>query len=77
MDRTCPPEIFREAHNGLNLFLTEYPHMTEEQIEEICKLVDYFARPQYYHKKIRRPELLCRSRPDGVLLIAPRFVNSP
>lgn len=73
MDRKCPHTMFMEAHNGLNLFLSQYPHMDEEQMAKIRELVDRFSRPDIYRNKIRRQGLLCKSNPDGVLFIAPRF----
>lgn len=75
MERLCLPEIFMEAHNGLNLFLNEYPYMDEEQRAQIRLLIEHFARPAIKKKKIRRPGMLCKVAPGGVLLIAPQFVK--
>lgn len=69
--RICPTDVFREAHNGLNLFLTEYPHMDGEQRGKIQQLVEHFSKPEFYRKKVRRPALLCQARQDGVILITP------
>jgi len=68
--------LFSIAYNGLNMFLTEYPHMDEKQREEVCKLVDQFAEPDIYHNKVRRPALLCEARQDGAILITPNFVQT-
>ena len=76
INRVCPDEIFTIAHNGLNTFLTEYPHMSEEQIAEIRQLIEHFAKPEYYRKKMRRPALLCRTRQDGSILITPKIIHA-
>jgi hypothetical protein len=73
MDRSCPKEIFQEAHNGLNLFLNEYPYMDEEQRAKIAKLVEHFSQPRIRQGIERRPGMLCKVAPGGVLLIAPHF----
>jgi len=75
MGRHCPREIFQEAHNGLNLFLNEYPFMDEAQRAKIAELVERFSRPYNKQGTERRPGMLCKVAPDGVLLIAPRFVK--
>jgi len=73
--RICPEEIFTQAHNGLSLFLSEYPHMSKEQRSKICELIEHFALPQYRQRVLRRPGLRCKSRPDGVLFISPILKN--
>lgn len=75
MDRLCLPEIFQEAHSGLNLFLGEYPYMNEGQMEEIRELVEHFSRPLIKCRKMRRPGMLYKVSPRGVLLLAPQLKN--
>lgn len=76
MSRICPNDAFAIAHNGLNIFLTEYPHMNEEQREEIRQLVESFSKPGLHRKKIRRPALICQARQDGSILITPNIVRT-
>ena len=76
MLRICPDDVFSIAHNGLNLFLTEYPHMNEEQKAKIRQLVEHFSKPQFYRKKVRRPALLCQARQDGLILITPKIIRT-
>jgi hypothetical protein len=76
MDRICPPDAFREAHNGLSLFLSQYPYMDEAQRAKIRNLIDRFSRPEIWRNKVRRQGLLCRAAPDGVLAITPHFIKS-
>jgi hypothetical protein len=73
--RTCPDFVFREAHNGLNLFLTEYPYMDEAQQEKIRKLIAHFSEPQICRNRVQRPALFCKAGSDGALLITPQFVR--
>lgn len=72
MNRICPDDMFALAHNGLSTFLTEYPHMNEEQMDKIRQLIDNFSKPEIFRKKVRRPALLCRTGQDGAILITPK-----
>ena len=76
MNRICPDEVFAIAHNGLNMFLTEYPHMNKEQRAKIQQLVERFSRPEFHRKKVRRPALMCQARQDGSLLITPQIIKT-
>lgn len=58
------------------MFLTEYPHMSEEQRAKIQELVEHFSKPEFYRKKVRRPALLCQARPDGSILITPNTIRT-
>jgi len=72
--RICPRQAFDMAHNGLNMFLTEYPHMDEKQRAEIRKLIEHFSEPQMYRNKIRRPALSCQMGQDDVIHITSHIV---
>ena len=72
--RICPDDMFAIAHNGLSMFLTEYPHMNEAQRTKIQQLIDRFSKPEFYRKKIRRPALLCEARQDGSIFITPNTI---
>lgn len=74
--RICPNDIFTIAHNGLNMFLTEYPHMNEAQKAKIRQLIEHFSKPEFYRKKMRRPALLCQMRQDDAILITPQTIQS-
>ena len=74
--RDCPDSMFAVASNGLNMFLTEYPHMNEEQMDKIRQLIDHFSKPEIFRKKERRPALLCRARQDGSILITPKTIRT-
>jgi len=74
--RICPPDVFNMAHNGLNLFLTEYPYMDEEQRAKIQQLIEHFSKPEIYRNKVRRPALLCEARQDGSILITHKHLHS-
>ena len=77
MSRICLNEVFTLAHNGLNMFLTEYPHMNEEQMEKIRQLIEHFSKPEYHRNKVRRPALLCRTGQDGAIFITPKTNHMP
>lgn len=73
--RICPDDMFTIAHNGLNMFLMEYPHMNEEQRAKIQQLIEHFSKPEISRKKVRRPALLCQVRQDGAILITPKTID--
>lgn len=76
MSRICPKNAFAIAYNGLSIFLTEFPHMNEEQRAEVHSLIKKYSKPMFYRNKECRPALLCKVRQDGTILITPHTIST-
>jgi len=71
----CPKEAFNEASNGLNFFLSQFPHMDEDQKTKIEDIICLYSQP-FDKKKMYRQALQCSVGSDGTLHISPIFKNS-
>ncbi len=66
----CPKEAFDVAANGLSFFLSQYPHMNEEQLTKIEEVIRHYAKPEVRRGATRRQPLQCSVGPDGSLHIS-------
>jgi len=74
--RDCHSMVFDEAYNGLSVFLTEYPHMNEEQKLKIRNLVKKFSMPLIKGGLLKRPAISCDIQSDWTVIIEPKFLET-
>ena len=72
----CPKEAFDVALNGLSFFLSQYPHMDEEQLDQVKSVIRTHSNPYYKQGKLLRQALQCSVGSDGTLHISPAFVEN-